>query len=433
MNWDLPADTSLAELAEEWLSDIESTIDPETADLYRLHMNTHLIPHFKTAHEIQPAAVAAYGRSRLRVVKRTTVQKERSTLRGFLFWCEEQKLLSSLPDFPTLPKRATGTAWHQRRRGVATDLSPEECHELIEKLPQWSRPRGNAGSYPIRARFIVAYETSLRPATLDALSVPEHYSRGAPTLRITDAIDKARFGRDLPLTPAARAALDSAVHGPGLIFGDHDYRYPLTKAAKAVLPAHKARTFTAYDLRHARLTELAEGGNLTGTAFAAGHRRVTTTALYVKPGFRAAERALGLADSSRDSRPQRLVRNGNLKEYKALCEGEDSNLHGSYPASTSSHPDSGMTLTLSCKHTHINDLRSEAVALLGVAADGTPVPEERIRSFARAVIELTPVTRLALSVLDGGPYAPRRALELAQTVAGGLVASPAPLTGEEGG
>jgi integrase len=426
MNWDLPADTSLAELAEEWLSDIESTIDPETADLYRLHMHTHLIPHFKTAHEIQPASVAAYGRARLRKVKRTTVQKERSTLRGFLFWCEEQKLLSSLPDFPTLPKRATGTAWHQRRRGVATDLSPEECHELIEKLPQWSRPRGNVGSYPIRARFIVAYETSLRPATLDALSVPEHYSRGAPTLRITDAIDKARFGRDLPLTPAARAALDGAIRGSGLIFGDHDYRYPLTKAAKAILPAHKARTFTAYDLRHARLTELAEGGNRTGTAFAAGHRRVTTTALYVKPGFRAAERALGLADSTRDSHPQRLVGQKKLLIESSSCAKERTRTStGVTPLAPQAITTVGHALTVQCQPTDINDLRSEAVALLGVAADGTPVPEERIRSFARAVIELTPVTRLALSVLDGGPYAPRRALELAQAVAGSLVASPA--------
>ena len=29
--------------------------------------------------------------------------------------------------------------------------------------------------FPIRARFIVAYETGLRPGTLDALSVPQHY------------------------------------------------------------------------------------------------------------------------------------------------------------------------------------------------------------------------------------------------------------------
>jgi integrase len=422
MNWDLPVDLTLSKLAEDWLADIESTIDEETLDLYRLHMNTHLIPHFKSAHSIQVAAVASYGRARLRVVKRSTVQKERSTLRGFLAWCEEQKYLMGLPDFPALPRRATGTAWKQRRRGAATDLTPEECRALIALLPQWSRPRGEGGSYPIRARFCVAHETALRPATLDALSVPEHYARGAETLLITDAIDKARFGRVLPLTDEARSALDAAVRGPGLILGAHDYRYPLTKAAKAVLPPHKARTFTAYDLRHARLTELAEGGNLTGTAYLAGHKRVTTTALYVKPGLRAAERALGQTASIPDSKPMRLVGQPKLLNDSIGCAKERTRTStGVTPLAPQTIP----TLTVHGQSDHITALRIEAVALLGVASDGTPVPEERIRSFARAVIELTPVTRLALAVLDGGPYAPRRALELAQAVAGGLVASPA--------
>ena len=40
-------------------------------------------------------------------------------------------------------------------------------------------------------------------------------------------------------------------------------------------------TFTAHDLRQARLTQLAESGNLTGAAYLAGHKRVSTTALYV--------------------------------------------------------------------------------------------------------------------------------------------------------
>jgi integrase len=421
--WD--TDLTLLELADKWLEDIASTIDPETRDLYQLHIYTHISPHFGNPHSIRTATIAEYGRRRLKVVKRTTLQKERSTLRGFLAWCEEQSYLPEPPEFPSLPKRATGTPHAVRRRGAATDLTPEECREIIAALPQWSRPRGNVGSYPIRARFIVAHETALRPATLDALSVPEHYSRGAETLLITDPIDKARFGRVLPLTDAARQALDGVARAPGLIFGAHDYRYPLTKAAKAVLSPHKARTFTGYDFRHARLTELAEGGNLTGVAYLAGHRRVTTTALYVKPGLRAAERALGQFETGRVSSPKRLAGTEKISKNRLLCEGEDSNLHGSYPASTSSHPDSALSV-------HVNDLPAEAVALLGVAAGGAPVPEERIRAFARAVIELTPVTRMALAVLDGGPYAPRRAIELAQAVAGGLVASPVPLTGEEG-
>jgi len=412
--WELPAELTLSRLAEKWLEDIASVIDPETASLYRLHMRTHLCPHFgDDPHAVRTASIAEYGRSRLRTVKRATLQKERSTLRGFLAWCEEQGYLVDAPEFPKLPRKAIGTAFAVRRRGKATDISLEECEALIAALPGWTRPRTDQPSFPIRARFVVAFETALRPATLDALSVPEHYSRGSSTLTITDDIDKARFGRVLPLTPAARAALESVCR-PGIagpVFGSHDYRWQLRKAAKAVgLPAAKLRTFCAYDLRHARLTELAEGGNLTGTAYVAGHRRVTTTALYVKPGLRAGERALEQAERSRASSGSFPV--GLLKSPKVqgLCEGEDSNLHGLSAASTSIHRKAAHNLDA-------HALRSEAVAILAAAASGESVDEDRVRALALGAIAMTPVGRLSLAVLEGGDFAPRRTIELARLLA----------------
>lgn len=414
--WDVSADNNLETLTGKWLEDIGSTIDPETADLYRLHMRTHLCPHFgNDPHAIRSSAVAEYGRLRLRVVKRTTLQKERSTLRGFLAWCEEQGYLVEPVEIPKLPRKATGTAFATRRRGKATVLTPEECEQLIVMLPQWSRPRAGQPSFPVRARFIVAYETALRPATLDALSVPEHYSRGAETLVITDEIDKARFGRTLPLTAAARGALDSVcrVGRTGLLFGEHDYRWQLRKAAKAIgLPAHKLRTFCAYDLRHNRLTELAEGGNLTGVAYLAGHKRVTTTSIYVRPGLRAGERALDQAERSRVSSPAFLAGLPNSSKLRALCEGEDSNLHALSGASTSIHRASAHQLSA-------HAARSEAVAILAAAASGEGVSEERVRALALAAIALTPTGRLALAVLEGGPFAPRRVIELASALADG--------------
>jgi len=420
-SWDVPADVTLEELADKWLADISSTIDPETADLYRLHMRAHLVPHFKAPHGIRASTIAEYGRARLRVVKRTTLQKERSTLRGFLAWCEEQALVDQAPEFPKLPRKATGTAFASRRRGVATELAPEDCERLIAALPQWSRPRPSQPSFPVRARFIVAYETALRPATLDALEAPLHYSRGSDTLVITDEIDKARFGRVLPLTAAARAALDSVARS-GLIFGEHDYRWQLKKAAKAIgLPAQKLRTFCAYDLRHARLTELAEGGNLTGVAYLAGHKRVTTTSLYVKPGLRSAERALRPFDTSTASSYGRLVSVEKVEQIRMLCEGEDSNLHGLSAASTSIHRKAAHNLDA-------HAARSEAIAILGAAAAGEGVSEDRVRALAVAAIALTPVGRLALSVLEGGEFTPRRAIELARL----LAESSVPAAREEG-
>lgn len=413
--WEVPADVTLSELADKWLEDVASTIDPETAGLYRLHIRTHIVPHFGDCHGIRKAAIAEYGRRRLRVVKRSTLQKERSTLRGFLAWCEEQGFLLEAPEFPKLPPKATGTAFATRRRGKATELSPEECDALIAKLPMWSRPRAGQPSFPVRARFIVAYETALRPATLDALSVPEHYSRGSDTLTITDDIDKARFGRVLPLTSAARAALDTVCRAgrTGVIFGEHDYRWQLDKAAKAIgLPAAKLLTFCAYDLRHTRLTELAEGGNLTGAAYIGGHKRVTTTAIYVKPGLRAGERALEQARESRASNRPFLVGQVNSSFSKALCEGEDSNLHGLSAASTSIHRASAHNLDA-------HAARSEAVAILAAAAAGDEVSEARVKALALVAIALTPIGRLALAVLEGGEFAPRRVIELARMLADG--------------
>ncbi len=227
--WNLSEAVGLDALLEYWLADL--VVDTETVDLYRLHWRAHLAPHFGALDGITTAKIGEYGRRRLREVKRTTVQKERSTLRGFLAWCVEREYLQDPPKLPELPRRATGTPFAQRRRGAATQLSPEQCRALLEALPRWSTPRRGRPPFVVRARFVVAYETTLRPATLDALSVPEHYSRGADTLRITDDIDKARFGRELPLTAAARAALDSVARD-GVIFGRHDYRDQLSKAAR---------------------------------------------------------------------------------------------------------------------------------------------------------------------------------------------------------
>src|SRR5690606_35263390 len=190
----------------------------------------------------------------------------------------------------------------------------------------------------------------------------------------------------------------------------HDYRWQLAKAALSVLPPSKARTFTGYDFRHARLTELAEQGNLTGTAYLAGHKRVTTTAIYVRPGLRAGERALEQAERSRDSSPPFLAGGAKSAKVNMLCEGEDSNLHGLSAASTSIHRKSAHQLGA-------HAARSEAIAILAAAAAGEAVDEDRVKGLALAAIALTPLGRLALAVLEGGEFASRRTAELARMLA----------------
>jgi len=286
---------------------------------------------------------------------------------------------------------------------------------LLASLPAWSIPRGGRDAFPIRARFIVAYETSLRPATLDALSVPEHWSRGRASLTVTDAIDKARFGREVPLTAAAVAALES-VGRRGLIFGAHDYRHQLEKAAKQVLPAQKAKTFCAYDFRHARLTEIAEK-NLLAAQYMGGHKKVTTTAIYVRPSLRAAKKTLAELEA-----PSIEVLAG-LHPWRFESSPSHNQRHHSRNGSPASNAD------LPAGVAPADALRRAALALLEVAADEAEVELAQLRAFARAALESTELGRLALGVLDGGAHAPRRALELAQLVAATADASPKLLEG----
>ena len=177
------------------------------------------------------------------------------------------------------------------------------------------------------------------PITVSELSVPEHYTKGSDHLTLTDDIDKSDFGRDVPLSEAAREALDAVCPDRGLIFGAHDLRNQLRKAAKGVLDEDRRCRFCEYDLEHARATQWGETGNLTGMAYNMGWRQVTTANRYVRPNHRAGEalvktwaRDLGMGKSGAQVSANGMPDSASFPQ----CEGEDSNLHGSYPTSTSS-------------------------------------------------------------------------------------------------
>lgn len=283
-------------VAAYWLADVEHELDPGTVGTMLVYVR-HFEAYFGTMGGLTDAACARYGRQRLACVKRQTVRKELSALRRFLKWCSEQALLSRVPALPPLSGRSPGTAFSQRRRSKATPLTPEEAETIVELLPAWASSK-TGEPFAVRARFRVAWETALRPGTLDMLSVPENYVSGGSLVVITDEIDKVRFGREVPLTLQAKKALDSVAPRAGIIFGRHNYRVQLAKAAAKVLPPERARNFTAYDLRHARATQWAEGGNLVGVAYLLGHKQVTTTNKYARPNQAAARRVLKLEDSA---------------------------------------------------------------------------------------------------------------------------------------
>ena len=236
-------------------------------------------------------------------MKRQTVQKELNALKRFLAWCVQQKILTRAPLVPSPPRRALGTPFEKRRRSKATPLTPAEATAIIDALPEWSTSK-RWECFPVKARFRLAWETALRPKTISQLSAPENFVRGSHVLVITDEIDKVRFGRELPLTERARDAIESVCPDHGVIFGDHDYRDQLKKAARAILPPERAATFAAYDLRHARATQWAESGNLVGVAYLLGHKQVTTTNKYARPNRMAAEKVLLTIKDSANPRCQ---------------------------------------------------------------------------------------------------------------------------------
>jgi hypothetical protein len=78
----------------------------------------------------------------------------------------------------------------------------------------------------------------------------------------------------------------------------------------------------AYDFRHARLTDLvSRSGDLTGVAYLAGHKNVTTTNRYVHPSRRAAERVLAQATGTNGPEPPSFGSHSGRIEREQRREG----------------------------------------------------------------------------------------------------------------
>ena len=270
-----------AEVVAQWLDALP--LRATTVGLYRKY-TVWWLEEFRSWDERE---LAAYLHKRLQSVKGKSVRTERSALANLLNWLVVNKHLDKLPELPKLPASLLGKPSKLRRRVKAPDYTQREIRKVISRLPDKS-PTG----FWVRARFELMYETGLRSTTIDALSVPEHYSRGSRSLRITDEIDKEGLARSVPLSDRARAILMRCAPKKGLIFGEHRYSHFVPDAAKK-LAATKAAVFTGQHLRSARATHLLDdGAELTGVQHLLGHKYASTTALYVRPTEAAAARAL---------------------------------------------------------------------------------------------------------------------------------------------
>lgn len=315
---------ALDELMALCLADLAKSLDSETVAEYTRYARRYVQVFGNSLVSVTRARMADYQRDRLTKVLRTTVRKERSFLNTFLGWAVEQGALAEedVPVWPKLSRKATGVR-SGPQRSVPVDVTREQVGAFLEALPLWSKPRLGA-RHAIRPRFIVAYETGLRPATLDGLVLGKHWAIGNGFIDISEDIDKARYGRRVPITRLAQAALTYVVSTLSLaagdhLFGQHDYREQVASAATAAgLPTG----FAVYDLRHGRVGHLLdETGDVRATMFLVGHLQMTTTNRYVRgqeTGARKALTTMSSGDIPGMSEDSMLVRRKGLEPLQEL-------------------------------------------------------------------------------------------------------------------
>jgi integrase len=284
---------TLEELIAMWLTDIEPHRQPSYR-MFETHART-FVRFGPVADFCADTGPRSFATSRLGEVTRSTVRKELSSMFQFFDWAIHHGHINSAPPRPTLQRGVAGKR-SGPQRPKAVDVTREEALAIIKLLPEWCETN-RAEPFRVRDAIAFAYETGLRPSTIARLEVPTHWVHGRKMLTITADIDKARYSRECPLSATAITILERCAGTSGPIFGRHDYRIQLKRAAAAVLDSARAKSFAAYDFRHARTTHLlAESNDLLGTAYLVGHRQITTTNRYAHAALGHATRAIASVD-----------------------------------------------------------------------------------------------------------------------------------------
>ena len=271
----------------KWIASLEGVLADNTLVTYSGYFESLLAPFFPNLTDVTAPKFKEYIAKRLEEVQAPTIRHERSALNMLLQWAQERGLIEEAPLLPPVPKRALGTPYKHKRRQKPGELVQEEIEAFLEALPIRTKKLGF-----VRPRFILGYETFLRPSTLDRLKSPNHWVKGSNYLTLTSRSMKGRKEHTLPLSDRAREALETAYQRPGYLFGKHDYRLVVEKAAK-VLPEHKRAWFIGAHLRSAGVTHFSDGdAPVTAAQYGAAHSQATTTNRSIKPSQKAFEQAL---------------------------------------------------------------------------------------------------------------------------------------------
>lgn len=316
-NFIVSPSTRFVELVAKWIDAILSELGEDTDKTY-ITYGKHWKKHFTLLGDVKSATIGNYQRARLKEVLRSTVQLELSAMRSFFIWLREQEYIRTVPDFPKLGRKVMGTNYKVRRRTTPTVVfTPEQMERVIAALPTHSEKKWGGRHFPVRAWFIVARETGLRPITINKLTGRDVTVSG---IHVRSKNDKNRMGRVIPWTPAAREALDGVLpeNLDDKIFGRHSWEYFFFKAVLKALGPEWADRMTPYDLKHGLVTELFDSGApetgiqfLTGTKSAIRRyshptRSAAEEAIKARLGGRAGDRASG--DSGEQHKTSRTAK-----------------------------------------------------------------------------------------------------------------------------
>lgn len=151
----------------------------------------------------------------------------------------------------------------------------------------------------VRDYYRVLWDTAWRPATVDRLAAPKHYTPKAQIVNVQREIvkdrNRARKMFDKPFAPVevpetTQKALTRSIVGPGLIFGDERAVRGriLAEVAQEVLGLY----VTDYDFKHSRCTHLCNlpNANYAGISYYTGVELETLMKHYVHEGYRNAKK-----------------------------------------------------------------------------------------------------------------------------------------------
>lgn len=249
--------TPTLSLWAKWLVAVGPELGKNTDRTYGVY-GRHWSRAMPTIGDVTEANIGTYQRQRLTEVKRKTLTKELGAGRSFLRWCKEQGFVSEVPRFPPLPKKATGTPHKMGRRKPDYVLSAAEVEAII-------------AVHPAPDFFIVCWETGLRPdSTVSRLERSDLLPGNR--LRIRPEADKNRWGRIIPVSDRAYAALQRS-----LPFGFKDRIEGWKTASRKAI----GRETTPYDAKHARVTLWVNAGMpLGGISRLTGVSIETLTKVY---------------------------------------------------------------------------------------------------------------------------------------------------------